>query len=404
MLSSELILFLVAIFLFTLLFGKLLEDMMVPWVFAPLILGLLFAFKNPFASASESETFKFLAELGMYFFLFVIGFEIDLEQIKKKGSFIVKSAAFIIMLEGFLGTFFLHYLFGTPWLVSGIVALSFATVGEAVLLPILDEFGIIDTDLGQTIIGIGVVDDIFEIITVITATVLVGMSTGHSHLHITTAIFSLAALFGLTYLSVKLERETKKFSFSETGMEDGALFLFVIFVILAFIYLGQYAEASAIGALFAGIGVKNFFSEERAKSMEREIKAVTYGFFGPLFFLWVGLDVSFSIPSDIPLSTLGFSPITGFLILVALQIILVKFAKILGSIVVGRNVLGIKKSIIMGISLSVKFSTSIVIIKMLFEQGLIGSALYSVLIFSKIIFKFIVPFLLSFLFTRWNIR
>lgn len=57
----------------------------------------------------------------------------------------------------------------------------------------------------------------------------------------------------------------------------------------------------------------------------------------------------------------------------------------------------------MGVALAVKFSSSIVIIKILFEQGLIGAALYSVLITSKIVFKFVIPLLLSYLVKKWNI-
>lgn len=57
----------------------------------------------------------------------------------------------------------------------------------------------------------------------------------------------------------------------------------------------------------------------------------------------------------------------------------------------------------MGIALGVRFSTSIVIIKFLFEKAIIGGELYSVLIASSIAFKFIIPFLLSFLITQWKI-
>jgi Kef-type K+ transport system membrane component KefB len=77
--------------------------------------------------------------------------------------------------------------------------------------------------------------------------------------------------------------------------------------------------------------------------------------------------------------------------------------KIVSSYFMGRNVLGTKKSIVLGISLSVKFSTSIVIIKLLFENGLIESGLYSVLVGTTIAFKFVIPVLLSYLITKWKI-
>lgn len=175
-----------------------------------------------------------------------------------------------------------------------------------------------------------------------------------------------------------------------TEMSEGALFVFVLLVIFTYIQLGSVADAAAIGALLAGIAVENFIPEERFELVEDEVKAVTYGFFGPLFFLWVGIDSNIDYLLAVPL-------------LVLAQMAIVKAAKLIGSYTVGRSELGGKESIFVGVALSVKFSTSIVIVKLLFERGLIGDQLYSVLIASKIGFKFLVPFLLAYLLTRWQL-
>lgn len=164
------VLFLGVVYLATLAVGMVLERVRVPWVFAALLLGLAFATYDPFPQETSSETFAFLGELGMYFFLFVIGLEMDLREILAKRRFILQAATAIIVLEATAGSLFIRFVFGTPW----VVALSFATVGEAVLLPILEEFGLVDTDLGQTILGVGVVDDLFEIVTVIHVSTLLG--------------------------------------------------------------------------------------------------------------------------------------------------------------------------------------------------------------------------------------
>jgi len=80
-----------------------------------------------------------------------------------------------------------------------------------------------------------------------------------------------------------------------------------------------------------------------------------------------------------------------------------KGAKILGTLIIGKKEFGIKKTILLGIGLSVRFSTSIIIIKILFENGLINIGLYSVIVASSIVFKFIVPVLFSNLLVRWKI-
>ena len=117
---------------------------------------------------------------------------------------------------------------------------------------------------------------------------------------------------------------------------------------------------------------------------------MTYGFFAPIFFLWVGVDTDIGYLIKFPLLVLAVMALT-------------KSTKVITSYIMGRKELGKHKSIILGVALSVKFSTSIVIIKLLFENELIPLTLYSVLVGATILFKFVVPFLMSFLIKHWKI-
>ncbi|MCD6093096.1 MAG: cation:proton antiporter [Candidatus Aenigmarchaeota archaeon] len=379
-------LFLCIAFLFTFLAGRLIERIRVPWIFAALIFGFLLAIYNPFSFVTSSSAFTFLAQLGMYFLLFVIGFELDLNKLKEQGGFILKSTLFIIFLEAFFGTLLVHFVFGYEWLISFVVALSFATVGEAVLIPILDEFKVVNTKLGQGIIGIGALDDMIEIFVLILVMFLVGSSASVNHLNTALILVSLFALFGLAFGLTKLKKSGAKFGF--LSIEN--LFLFVLFVLFLFLGVGEYANATAIAALLSGIALKTFIPGERLKLIESEVKTMCYGFFAPLFFVWVGVAMDISYLVSYPL-------------LILLVVAVSNGAKILGSLIVGRKELGIKKSVLLGVGLSVRFSTSIIIIKILLENGLIGIDLYSVIVASSIAFKFIVPVLFSNLLVRWGV-
>lgn len=378
-------LFLAFVFVLTFLIGRLMEKIRVPWIFAALLIGFSLAIYNPFPSVTSSETFKFLAELGMYFLLFMIGFELNLKELIKSGRFIVRATFFIIFLEGIAGTLLVHFVFGYEWYISMLVAMSFATVGEAILLPILDEFGAVNTKLGQSIIGIGTLDDIIEVLVLVLVILLVG-SSGNSHEGLLLVLVSLFALFFLTYGLTKLKSEGRKFRF----LKIENLFVFVLSIFFLFIGVGEYAHAAAIAALLAGIGLKVFVPKERLEAVESEIKTMCYGFFAPLFFVWVGLSMDVKYLVAYPLS---------ILLVVAVS----KGAKLFGSYVIARKELGVKQSILLGIGLSVRFSTSLVIVKILFENKLIGSDLYSIIVASSIVFKFIVPVLFSRLLVRWKV-
>lgn len=382
----NLFLFIAAAFLLTFLLGILIEKLRVPWIFAALLLGSLLSIRNPFTSITSSPEFNFLAQLGMYFLLFIIGFELNLNEMRKQSKFIIKATFFIIFLEAFFGTLIIHFIFHYSWLISFIASLSFATVGEAILIPILDEFKIVNTKLGQSIIGIATLDDLIEILSLILAIFLIG-SAVFSYFNTILIIISLFTLFGVAFLLTKLKKEGRKFSFLK--IED--LFIFILFILFLFLGIGEYANATAIAALLSGIALKTFVPARRLKTIESEIKTMCYGFFAPIFFLWVGLTININYLISYPL-------------LILLVVAVSNSAKILGSWLIGKKELGTKSSILMGIGLSVRFSTSIIIVKILFENGLINSDLYSIIIASSIIFKFLVPVLFSNLLVKWYIK
>ena len=368
-------------YLFSLLFGFLLEKFKVPWIFSALVLGLLISIFLPsFSSALlQSGEFNFLAKLGMMFLLFIIGFELDLKKFKRLSKFILLSALFIILLDGLFGTLLLKG-FGYNWLISLICALSFATVGEAVLIPILEEFNLVKTKFGTVLIGIGTLDDLVEVFTIFLAASLIGVSVKGINwvLAISMSLCLIFAYYALLRFKKQIKRTQKIFP----RIED--FFLFTLFVFFLFTSIGSFSSLETIGALLAGIGTRNFLPKNLLEIIEESIKFIGYGFFGLIFFLWVGLSINFFSIAKAPL-------LTFLILLVGMT------AKILASVIAGRKEMGMKKSILLGIGLSVRFSTGLIITSLLFTQHLIDSLLFSSLVAASTLSTLIIPFLFSFL-------
>ena len=369
----------------TFLVGRWLERIKIPWIFSALLIGLVLAFFNPFTEITSSESFVTMAELGMYFLLFIIGFEIDFSEIRRRKGFIFKTTLAIILAEGFFGSLFVHYLFDVPWLISVLVAMSFATVGEAVLIPILDEFRLTKTPLGQTIIGIGVLDDIIEVTAIIALSAILAGTLGFEGTRVSLTILILVFLFALAFLFAKLQNKASKIQFKGIS----SFFLFVVFFAFSFIGIGALVGAGAVGAMLAGMSLRNFIPNHKLKVVEQEMRTLSYGLFAPIFFVWVGLDTDVYFLIKYPLLLIGL-------------ILMINATKIITSYLMGKELLGKKQALFLGVSLTVKFSTSIVIIKLLFERGLIPIELYSVLVGTTVLFKFIVPFLLSYMVSKWG--
>ncbi len=380
-------LFLAGIFLSTFLFGRLLEKVRIPWVFSALFLGLVYSILNLPKEIISSEAFVFMAELGMYFLLFIMGFDLNIKKILKHGKFVLRLTSSIILAETLFGTIIIRFLFNADWLVAFLVASSFATVGEAVLLPILDEFKITKTKFGQTIFGVGGLSGIFELMVVVVVSILLGYSAGKSDFALAANFLTFVFLFLIPLLLVFFHKKIHHFKFKGVP----SLFLFSLFIVFLFIGTGEYVECAPLGALFAGIALKTFLTKIQIDHLKPAIRILSYGFFVPIFFFWTGAEIDIAYLISAPLA-------------IILILLTTKITKIFTSYILTKKKFGEKKALLLGVGLSAKFSTSIVIVTMLFSQNIISSDLYSTLIGAMIVSKFLIPVLFSFLLQKWDLK
>ncbi len=369
----ELFLWLAVIFAFSLIVGILLEKIRIPWLFAPLFLGLI---TNAMGMhPSHASNFEFVANLGMYFMLFIIGFKLDLEEFKKLGKEIVKDTMIINITCSLIGMTIVMAL-GYPILVSLIAGIAMSTVGEAVLVPILEEFKLIRTKLGTMMIGIGVFDDIFEVTAIILAGTLVVSAAETLNVWSMFAGIVVPAILTIGFFYV---RGLKALTRRAPVVEDLVLIgLSVFFIYMA---IGGLAGAEGMGAILAGISLKNLVANKDLKKTEFAFEMMIYGFFAPLFFTWVGMTVD--------LKSLILFPILTITLYLGASI-----AKVFVSWLVTRGVLGSKRAFVLGLALSVRFSTELVIAQFLFASHVISSALFTAIVVSSAMATLINPFLM----------
>jgi Kef-type K+ transport system membrane component KefB len=318
----------------------------------------------------------------MLVILFMIGFNLDLRKLKKLRRQIFTGSIFIISLEGFLGSLLLYFVFpahiGYSYLVALVTALSFATVGEAVLLPILSEFNILGTTFGQLTLGIGTVDDIIEVLVLV---VIAAIPTFIPEAQVQnvpnplSTLFTLGVLLALTLIMTKIAYKLKSF-LGKNSKTPYVHSLLVLLIFFSFAALGAIAfeGLAAVGAILGGIVARQLLPEQALREDEKAIKFLGYTFFSPLFFLSIGAEVSLTSLSIYPL-------------LIVLIWIVSKGSKLLGSFLLFHKLLGNKYSLLMGLGLSVRFSTSLIVQFILLNSGFISLALYSALIATAVLMK-----------------
>lgn len=330
-----LILYLVGFYLVINVFGALIEKIRIPKIYAALFLGVLLSEISAITSVVNTTPVKLLSQAGMFALLFLLGYGLNIKKIKRQGRLIVKVTATVILTESIVGISILHFFFNVDWALAAVISVSFATVGEIALLPLLKEFKILKTNLGQTILGIAILDDIVEIIAfILLITVLGGINPAE-------VIFQMMPLFSI-----------------------------------------------AVGVIFSGLSKRH---EEEPTKLDKTIDFLAIYVLGPVFFFTAGTKASLHVLY------------TNFFMILVFTLA-IKATKVLSTYLVSHKQLGTKKSLVLGVSLGIKFSTSIVILILLLQRGLITSELFSILLGIKIIFKFVVPILLSIMLSKWHLE
>ena len=107
--------------------------------------------------------FEFLAELGILFLLFISGLETSLSKFKKMGknSFSVAIGGVVLpFVLGFLTAYMLN--FSIP--ESIVLGLILTATSVGVTIRSLMDLHVLDTDVGATILGAAVMDDVIGIL------------------------------------------------------------------------------------------------------------------------------------------------------------------------------------------------------------------------------------------------
>lgn len=354
-----------------------------PWMFTLVVSGMVLSAFGLFREVMQSDVYQFLASAGLYFFLFTIGVDLDLGEIRKLGGYIAGGNILLTLTEGTLIALLLY--FGFPQFVSHSIfvallcGIAFGTVGEVILLAILKEFGLERTRFGQLALGIGVFDDVFEILALAVIVALPAFTSSGSPttarqdaVGITLALGGIIVATALLALAGKTTRRI-------LSKVDGNSFVipFIIFmVIYAYLYFGAkgFQNLGAVAVIFSGIAVKQLLPEKLLDQYKKPVFFVGNIFLGPFFFLSLGGHMSFDSLLAYPLLILAIMAIS---LLSRMGIAYLLFHKLLGA----------RQSIVLGIGLTAKFSTSVISENLLFTSGLIAQPLYTTIMATFILLK-----------------
>lgn len=393
--TGELLLLLAALFGLTFAVGGMLEKFRIPGILGALFIAMA-AHYSPLGTDLLQppfyDAFSLLAQIGVLFLLFFIGLQIDLGEMRSLSRDIVWATVLNTLVPFALGLVVMLTL-GYGWIVAFVIGLTRMPTAEAVIVPILDEFRLIRTRVGGFIVGAGVLDDIIEVFLVAFVSVWIGEKTlgaGSAEREVGTVLLGLSVFIALAFISHRWLLPAL------AGWMPRRPRNLILLTMLTLFGFGGFANFSGlgivVGAIVAGVLLRPVFNRagNTGEQTGSAIRAISYGFFGMVFFFWVGLSVDLG----------GMLAEPELAILLFLAAFLGKLVGIFLLVPMGK--LTTHEAWTVGIGLNARLTTEIIVAKLLLDAKLIDSHLFTALVAASSVSTVVVPLLFTILVRKWG--
>ncbi len=356
--------------------GEIISGIILGWLLVTFsghyldIFGVNFGFNFNF-QATEYEFFYLFAEIGIIFLLFISGLEISVSRMKKMGK---KSTS--IAVGGVITPFILGILggllLGLSLEISLVIGLILTATSVGVTVRTLMDLHVLDSDVGATILGGAVIDDVIGIILLAFALGIGGTLINFVFVGVRIAVFFL--LFLVLLIFKILDRILDA---SEHIHLPKAFLSISLAILLIYSFIANWVQLSGIiGAFLAGILIGQYI---KSRKIEEDIKTIGYGFFIPLFFVWVGMNVWSNTNGEMP-------PLFETLLIAAVIIVVGIIGKMLGSSI-GAKISGMStiESLQVGVGMIPRMELALIIVAAVATKGIIKGEIAQQLLISTIL-------------------
>ncbi len=257
----------------------------IPVVVGELIAGMIFG-RTGFDIIPQTGLLSFFSLFGLSYLMFLSGMELDLEIFRggrQRGRTATSVAVYVgVLALSVLAAFYLQRL---GLVHSGLlVGFIIGSTALTVVVPVLKERGLLQTDYGQVVLTAAILLDFLSMLLV---TVDISLRAGAAwRLILGGGIFLLAAvLLRLAPALRQLWRRTES-QVAQVGVR-GAFGLIVLFLALS-----QLVGIQAVlGSFLAGV-IAAAIAGRESEEVRRTLDGIGYGFFVPIFFIQVGSSLN----------------------------------------------------------------------------------------------------------------
>ena len=356
---------------------EMLGEIMAGVLMGPMLLNVVVA--GPFL-----ET---MAELGIFFLMFIIGLRTELKGLVKVGR-----TAALVALGGITVPMLLGYLVGTGFGLSPYVSLflgtTLAITAVAVSGELLSEFNLVTSVSGRTILGAAVVDDILGMV-VLSLIISLHAGGGAPFLYTLGITLAMVAVFFIIafisgYHIIPRLIGSQMDSHDDLRNRKTIFTIIILFTLVLAVAARLAGLHGVIGAFIAGVSIRHALGRGKLESLiYDELSVISFGLMTPFFFIWLGLLISFGAVSQAPL----------FAVLLIIAAIAGKVVGCGGaSYLMTKNP---RRSLFIGIGMNGRGAVGLIIAELGRRMGVFNDAVFSAIVLMAFVTTIITPILMK---------
>jgi Kef-type K+ transport system membrane component KefB len=364
--------------------GILLGPSLLGWA-APGVSAALF----PAASLGQLSA---LSQIGLMLFMFLIGSELDLEQLRKQGraaTFISQASIITPFILGFMLALYLYPRVSTPNVnftgFALLMSIAMSITAFPVLASILTERNMLRTNVGGLAIASAAVNDVLA--WCLLAAIVVIVRASNLPLPLWATIIGLAVFVTVMLFAVKPVLR----KLLVTGKRSGGLsYDGMALILLVTLASGWITESLGVHALFGAFlaGVVMPREHEFSHELWQRFEGLTVVFLLPLYFAFTGLRSSF-------LLIVGSGMWFYCILIIALAVI----GKFGGTLVAARlSGMPWREASAVGVLMNTRGLVELIILNIGLDLGVLSPALFSVMVLMALVTTFMTTPLLSWIY------
>jgi len=353
-----------------------LGELLAGLILGPTVFDMLHAWPIFHNDELLGEVVTMMGELGVIFLMMLAGLELHLSELLHSGKVAALAGVSGVILPLGLG-WGTAVLFGVATTEAIFIGLALSATSVSISAQTLMELGVLRSRVGLGMLGAAVFDDVLVILLLSIAAITAGTGAGGIGSILTTVLFMILYLAVASVIGIWVLPRLIAW-IDRLDISQGTLALTLV-ILLLFAWAAEVlgGMAAITGAFLVGL----FLARTPYKGkIETGVSALAYGFFVPIFFVNIGLEVDLTAVSG---SAIWFA---GILVVVAV------ISKILGS-GLGAQMGGftLRESIQLGIGMVSRGEVGLIVASFALAEGFLSPANFAIVVFMVIIVTLVTP-------------